>query len=219
VISSETTSTYGADFFANLSLLPGEDVDKYKALFEMHRTTIDPADIFEQFLIGDLTHQTWECLRWRRLLVALHAGGKQMGLESVLRPLVHGCSDTDRIGVNIFGADPIRPLDKPELRESETLALGYVKGEREAVDKVETTLRDAGLDWNVVQAEIAALRSSELQRITQLLAKAESRRNATLRAIERHRDGLGATLRRVAQDFETAETRKPAAVREQKLAA
>jgi len=52
-----------------------------------------------------------------------------------------------------------------------------------------------------------------------MLAKAESRRAATLKAIERHRDGLGATLRRVAQDFETAETRKPTAMGEQKLAA
>jgi hypothetical protein len=72
-------------------------------------------------------------------------------------------------------------------------------------------------DWD--EGEAISSRGVKVQRVNQMLAKAESRRAATLKAIERHRDGLGATLCRVAQDFETAETRKPAAVDGQKLAA
>lgn len=72
-------------------------------------------------------------------------------------------------------------------------------------------------DWD--EGNAITSHGGKLQRVTQMLAKAETRRAATLKSIERHRDGLGATLRRLAQDFETAETRKSTAVGERKLAA
>lgn len=69
---------------------------------------------------------------------------------------------------------------------------------------VEASVKEGELlnpdDWDEGQA--ISSRGLEVQRVNQMLAKAEARRATTLKAIERHRDGLGATLRRVAQDFE-----------------
>ena len=133
------------------------------------------------------------------MMVALLSGAEQAALERVLRPLVRDES----------------PFDN----RSKGLALEYMQRKKEAVEEVKQILQTAGHNWDVVTAEALSARSGELQRVNQMLAKAESRRAATLRAIERHREGLGATLRRVAQDFEAAEIRKPAAANEQKLAA
>ena len=88
------------------------------------------------------------------------------------------------------------------------MAHHYVMGEPEVVEEVDALLKRAGLDWTAVQAEATAMRVPELSRINGSLVKAETRRTVTLRAIERHRTGLGALLQTIAEQFEQAELRK-----------
>jgi hypothetical protein len=84
-----------------------------------------------------------------------------------------------------------------------------------------------GEDWvaqavldNWDEGEAISKRADKLQRVGQMLAKAESRRNATLRAIERHREGLGSLLQQVVERADPAETADAAnAVAAPKLAA
>ena len=91
------------------------------------------------------------------------------------------------------------------LWNAQELAAQYVQGNQGVVEEVDEMLRSAGHTSEDIWAEAWAARSTEIQRVMQMLAKAEARRNATLKAIERHRVGLGLQLRHAAAQFETAE--------------
>jgi hypothetical protein len=194
------------------ALLPGEDPKQYDALFDKYWVTISPNDVFEEFWVVDLTSQTWDSLRYRRMRVALLRGGEQAALERVLGQLLRGRNGSRTVTNK-------SSLDVSFISRSEALAVEYTRGDEETVGEVNQLLQTAGLNLEVVTAEALSMRSGEFHRLNQMLANAETRRAATLRAIGRHREGLGAALRRVTQDFETAEIRKPTAVGEQKLAA
>lgn len=188
---------HGLGEIGELPLVPGEDPVKYRSLYTDIRSTIDPKDIFEQFWVGDLTNQIWETYRYRRLMAKFVIAGEQAGLERILRRLIHG-SD---------GPMPIaetNPKNASFLSKSQALALEHAQGKKQATEEIRQILRNAGRDWSEVTTEAFALRASETQRVAQLLAKAESRRNATLKAVERHRNGLGPLLQRVADQFDAA---------------
>ena len=205
--SAQAKIAYGSDFLGEPALLPSEDREKYKLLFDSVRATIAPNDIFEEHWVEDVTHQIWEAFRWRRMSVELLISGKQMALERVLRHLIHGI-DNGRPPTELMGMDASIRGDTP-MCKSERMAKDYMRRDRDTVGEVNELLRNAGLAWSVIESEAAAMRSLELQRITQSLAKAESRRNMTLKAIERHRDGLGEQLRHAAEEFEAAALAKP----------
>lgn len=179
--------------FLNDPLLPGEDREKYQRLLTRIMEAIKPRDTFEEIWVADVANQVWETVRYRAVTLGLIATTTSRALEAVLGPLVPS-------GVGYF--------DQGWSSESEKSAHEYVVGETEAVEKVHAVLQTAGLDLKAVNAEATALRVAELSRINQLLTKAETRRVATLRAIERHRTGLGALLQKVAEQFEQGEIRQ-----------
>lgn len=179
--------------FLNDPLLPGEDREKYQQLLTLIGETIKPRDVFEQFWVADVANQVWETVRYRVVTLGLIAVTTTRALEAVLGPLV---------------PNGLGHLDLEWPSKAAKMAHEYVVGETEAVEKVHAVLQTAGLDLKAVNAEATALRVAEFSRINQLLAKAETRRVATLRAIERHRTGLGALLQKVAEQFEKAELRQ-----------
>jgi hypothetical protein len=203
VSANQSKPAYDLHPFAEPALLPSEDRQAYERLLNDIRGTIHPADIFERCWVTELAHQTCEISRFRRMTVQLLISGKQMALEKVLRHLIHG-TDSGRPQAELNGD---KLLQTP-MCTSERLAMQYMQRDPHAIDAVNEYLRQAALTWEIIEAEAAAMRSLELQRITQLLAKAESRRNATLKAIERHRAGLGAELQEAMAKFETDELDK-----------
>jgi len=176
----------------NHPLLQGEDPKKYVELHDRIALTLKSNDVFEEFWIDDLTDQVWESARYRSMAVALLQATMQRALQRVLAPMV----DT------VEGEELI--LQSMRQLQSEKFARGYFGREAMAMEQVDELLKRAGLNFQAVQAEAMAMRGAEFQRINQLLAKAEVRRAATLRAIDRHRTGLGAQLQSIAQDFEQA---------------
>lgn len=206
MVSGQAEVAHDSDFLGAPALLPSEDRKKYELLFKKAWATIEPKDIFEEHWVTDVTQQIWEASRWRRMSVELLISGKQMALERVVRHLIHG-TDNERPATELTGMDAAIRGDTP-MCTSERLAKEYMQGDRHAIGEVDELLRKAGITWSVIEAEAAAMRSLELQRVTQTLARAESRRNATLKAIERHRAGLGEQLRRDAEDFEENEVKK-----------
>src|SRR5579863_10361717 len=65
-------------------------------------------------------------------------------------------------------------------------------------------LASAGMTWDVVNAEALAFRLSDVERIDCKIMRYEGRRDASLRAIERHRMNFGQTLRRAVKQIEDA---------------
>jgi hypothetical protein len=188
---------HGLGEIGEFPLVPGEDPVKYRSLYNDIRSAINPKDIFEQIWVADLTNQIWETNRYRRLMAKFVASGEQVGLERILRRLIHGSDGLTPISETIL-------KDASFLNKSQALALEHAQGKKQASEEIRQILRNAGRDWSEVTTEAFAVRASEIQRVAQLLAKAESRRNATLKAVERHRTGLGPLLQQVADQFDAA---------------
>lgn len=174
----------------NVSLWPGEDSAEYADLRERIAGTLKANDLFEQFWIDDLTNQLWERARYQRLAIGLLQASQQRALQRLLAPMIDFTEGAEALMIECMDKLP-----------SENLSQGYFAHEATAMKRVDEMLQRAGLTWDAVQAEAMALRGTEFQRINQLQAKAETRRAATLRAIERHRRGLGTQLEAIAQEF------------------
>jgi len=107
---------------------------------------------------------------------------------------------------------PISPVSRlPNLARSqkvEELVKEYVRHNADAVTEIQELLADARLSLEALTADELADRPKYLdyiERIDRLASIAESRRNASLREIERRRAVLGGALRQGVQDVEDAE--------------
>lgn len=178
-------------FACNTPLLPQEDANRRAELRHQIAEAIKPNDILEEFWVDDLTHQVWDVWRYRAMTAAVVKASMQRGLQRVLEPILDSTEDVET------------PFAMEMGKPSERLAHDYFAGGD--IERVNEVLKHAGLDWEIVQAEAMSSRQRDLQHINQFLAKAEARRAATLRALERHREGLGAQLQSIAKEFEEAE--------------
>ena len=83
------------------------------------------------------------------------------------------------------------------------VAQKYVRGESSARATVDQMLKTAGMDITDMMAEDLPL--DAIEQMDRLSMLAETRRNASLHELERHRAGLGASLRRNLEMVEEAE--------------
>ena len=125
---------------------------------------------------------TLEVFRLRRLTANLIKANEYQGLRETLAPLV-GRS------------------------QAETLAEGWAARKSDVIEEVNKTLTSAGLTNDAILAQTFSLKVNDIERIQNMIALAEARRNATLREIDRHRQTLGQKLRRAAQQIEDGEFR------------
>ena len=125
---------------------------------------------------------TLEVFRLRRLTANLIKANEYQGLRETLAPLV-GRS------------------------QAETLAEGWAARKSDVIEEVNKTLTSAGLTNDTILAQTFSLKVNDIERIQNMIALAEARRNATLREIDRHRQTLGQKLRRAAQQIEDGEFR------------
>lgn len=160
--------------------LRGEEEEQYSQILDQVTHSISPTNIFEEIWIRDITDNQWEVLRLRRLKDNLLQIGIREGLIKVLGPLTG-------IGENDYLAD------------------GWYSGDKQAKQKVDKLLNDAGLSFDVVLAEGLAAKLDDIERFDQRIVSAESRRNAALRELNRHRDTVAARLHRASAGIEEAE--------------
>jgi hypothetical protein len=163
-------------------LFDEEDTKVYDQLLTQVSTTVMPVDIFEDIWVRDVVDLTLEVFRLRRLTANLIKANAHKGLSETLAPLV-GRS------------------------QAETLAEGWAARKSDVVEEVNKTLASAGLATDSILAQTFSLKVNDIERIEQMSALAEARRNATLREIDRHRQTLGQKLRRAAQQLEDGQFR------------
>jgi hypothetical protein len=89
--------------------------------------------------------------------------------------------------------------------KAEKLAQKYVRGEPEAVKLVDEILAGASVDIDDLTAEKVCKRFADIEQIDRRATIAETRRNSSLREIDRRRPFLGETLRRSVKEVEDAE--------------
>src|SRR5262249_1269251 len=87
----------------------------------------------------------------------------------------------------------------------EARADNYVRREPNAVTLVDELLTNAGISIDTLTIDGLCENFDHIERIDRLITIAESRRNASLHEIDRHRATLGGALRRSMQEVEDAE--------------
>ena len=90
-------------------------------------------------------------------------------------------------------------------RKAKELVQDYLRRESDAVTLVHELLTSAGESMDTFMAKALAEKIGVIERIDRLITVAESRRNASLREIDRRRAVLGETLRRSVHEIEAGE--------------
>jgi hypothetical protein len=96
-------------------------------------------------------------------------------------------------------------LDSARAGKAEELAEKYVRRDPDAIKLVDEILAGASVNIDDLTAEKVADRFADIDQINRLATIAESRRNTSLREIDRRRAVLGETLRRTVKEVEDAE--------------
>jgi hypothetical protein len=129
--------------------------------------------------------------------------------EDLAQTLAHQCARNepdavDKVnqildGINLH-MDPI--LDSARARKAEKLAQEYVRRKPGAIKLIDKVLARAGSSIDALMAKALAEDLDNIERIDRLTTVAETRRNAMLREIDRHRAVLGEALQRQVQEVE-----------------
>ena len=96
-------------------------------------------------------------------------------------------------------------LDKARNRNVKDLVQAYTRREPDAVTLVDELLAGIGKSIDLLMAEAVAETLDYVERIERLTTVAESRRNSSLREIDRRRPVLAETLQRSVQQIESDE--------------
>jgi hypothetical protein len=166
-------------FTAPAPIVPGEDASTYDDLRARIFAATNPVDIVEELWVRDVVELVWEVVRLRRLKPTLLAVCAQEGMKKVL----------DSLGETM----------------PSTLSRGWAARDEAAMAHVNARLAAAGLSIDAVMARTFEAKLGEMERIEDMLTRAEARRAVALRELERHRSSLAQRLRRAAEDVEDAE--------------
>ena len=161
-------------------LLEGEDAAAYDELQRRVHSAVAPADVLEEIWVRDVVDLLWETMRLRRLKAKLMQSAAHEGLEQLLRPLTGHWSNNDLVN-------------------------DWARRDRGAVKEVNALLKQAGLDQEAIAAQTLAAKLDAFERIDRMIMQTESRRNAVLREVDRHRDVLAQRLREASAAIEDAE--------------
>ena len=166
-------------FTAPAPVVPGEDASVYRDLSARIFADAKPHGILEELWVHDVVEVVWDVVRLRRYKTHVLAACAQEGLHKVLTSL-----------------DVTRALE---------LSRRWAARDDAAMAEVNARLAAAGLTIDAVMARTYEAKMNVITAIDGLLMKAEARRAAALRELERHRATFAQTLRRAAQDVEDAE--------------
>jgi hypothetical protein len=96
-------------------------------------------------------------------------------------------------------------MDNAKEYRAREIAQAHARHEPEAIKQVNRVLAYSGLTLHDIMAKGLTARIDEIERIDRLMTIAETRRNASLREIDRRRAVLGEALRRNVQEVEDGE--------------
>jgi hypothetical protein len=166
-------------------LLPGEAEADYLGVAARIVAVAQPKRAIEEFLIRDVVDLTWEIFRLRRLKAALLRAAASKGVHRILSTTGYG----------------------PDISSVDDFAAKWASGNAGRLREFEEMLKKAGFTMDEVMAEALAEVIDSFERIDRMIASAEARRNNALREIDRHREALGAAMRRAVDEAQDAEFR------------
>lgn len=164
-------------------MLPDEDGTEYTKFTFQFLAAAKPRDFIEEILARDAIDLSWETYRLRRLKAGLLRVACGDGVRSVAGKL------------GPIAAEPWSLYD---------LAAKWMSCDKEARKRFDEILKKVGLGMEDVMAEALSSKIDTFERFDRMLASSEARRNNALREIDRHREALGAAMRRAVDAVEDA---------------
>ena len=166
----------------------------------------------EGFLLGELEYDLYRKHFAEELTTVLQDNLAEDQAEDFAQTLAHACARNEPAAVdkvnNVLdgiGEDMDDVIDRARAHKAKELAQDYGRRRPGAVKLVQRLLAKAGVSVEALTAEALADELDYIERIDRLATIAESRRNASLREIDRRRAVLGETLRRSVQEAEDRE--------------
>jgi hypothetical protein len=164
------------------------------------------------FLLGVLDYESYADQFVKCLTEALLADPDYSQDEERTRDIVEQCSRNESEGIDCANLilestelDVDKIHDRAQAKVAQKLAQDYARHEPRAIKQVRALLEAAGRTMEDLAARALEGKLDYLDRLDRLATIAESRRNATLREIDRRRAALGQAPRRSVQDIEDGE--------------
>jgi hypothetical protein len=209
-------------FFGPAPLLAGENAADYDEFLEQVVTTVKPIGALEQIWVRDFVYHDCETSRLRRLKATL----LNDAFRDLLKVELYGCAvkegedaaeprveDDSDVTLTEDDVEPDRSDDEvevdPEEQAAYELARRWVAGDQGAKNKIRKIFATAGRDIEEVVADVTAAAFlntlEDVERIDRIIMTAESRRNAVVREVDRHRAMLGLQFGRPSEQIHGAE--------------
>lgn len=162
-------------------VLSVENAAEYQSLFNRIADAVQPQDALEEFWVRDIADLIWETLRLRRMKVELLRTASKEGLERVLEAL----GRSPRFGSGLIDS--------------------WMRRDPDQVAEVAAWLEEAGLTEDAILAQALVENLDAFDKIDRMITQTESRRNAMLREIDRHREAVAQRLRQASHAIEDAQ--------------
>jgi len=154
--------------FGPPALYPGEDRRNYDVIAREVLDAVRPRDFIEKMLLRDIIDGERDVLHWRKLKAGL--------LASLL---------ADHLA---------NALDSQGIKVKKNFIDAWLRADTEASDRMIRLVKDNGLDLERAKADCLVGHLDRIDKMDDQMTKAEARRNAHLRQIQRHREALACGL-------------------------
>jgi hypothetical protein len=155
-----------------------EKVSDYEQLFAYVADAIRPKAAPEWILTKDYVDLEWEILRFRRARAAIIDVTRKEALRSILESILD---------------QELLQLTTDRFTEAAVKADDWYLDETYR-EEIRQLMSRHGLDEDAITAQAIALRARELEKIDDMLASAERRRNSMLKEVILYREVLSAHL-------------------------
>jgi len=167
----------------------------------------------EGFLLEELEYDLYRKHFAEELTTILQDNLAEDQAEDSAQTLAHACAQNEPAAVdkvnNVLltgiGEDIDDVINRARAHKAKELAQDYGRRRPGAVKLINRLLAGASVSIETLTAEALAQELDYIERLDRLATIAESRRNASLREIDRRRAVLGETLRRSVQEAEERE--------------
>jgi hypothetical protein len=173
-------------YLGSAPILYDESEKDYDQIVSLVREQLGSTNILEEIWVRDYAYSYWEAQRLRRFKQKLFYTAVEDSVARVISPLLH--HDTLKVRL---------------------LARGWASRTPIALAEVDKLLETAGLDREVIFAQILADKLDVFDRMDSMIFRAEQRKNAALHAMQHWRDGVAERLHRVESTFEAARIIRP----------
>jgi hypothetical protein len=181
--SSESSQTRTS--LRNPIILRYERVEDFESLHERLKREIKPRDFIQEIYVADIAALVWDIMRYRRIKSSTLNNAYKRALQNILAQIMCAAGTIERS--NMYRV------------KAEKLASKWFTSQ-EAKEQVTKLLGRHQLDEDSILAEAFRLTAPEIERIDQMIAFAEVRRDRALRSIAEHRG-------RLANDLEQSSNR------------